>query len=114
MLHDEVYGIFNDVSTCLTATCSSITMLTALVTAVLTLLLSSMMPYGTAVPLSSFYSYGSAAGDTSLPPNDDDSSPSITLPTSFNFYGTFHSTVYVSWALYVTCSALQVTLGLKT
>ena len=62
-----------------------ITMLTALVTAVLTLLLSSMMPYGTAVPLSSFYSYGSAAGDTALPPNDDGSSPSITMPAPFNF-----------------------------
>ena len=71
-------------------------MLTALVTAVLTLLLSSMMPYGTAVPLSSFYSYGSAAGDTSLPPNDDNSSSPITLPTPFNFYGTFYSTVFVS------------------
>ena len=72
-------------------------MLTALVTAVLTLLLSSMMPYGTAVPLSSFYSYGSAAGDIRLPPNDDGSSPSITLPALFNLYGTDYSTVYVSW-----------------
>ena len=72
-------------------------MLTALVTAVLTLLLSSMMPYGTAVPLSSFYSYGSAAGDIALPPTDDDSSPTITLPIPFNFYGTKYSTVFVSW-----------------
>ena len=86
-------------------------MLTALVTAVLTLLLSSMMPFGTAVPLSSLYSYGSAAGDIALPPNDDNSSFPITLPTSFNFYGTFHSTVYVSWAVYVICSALLVALG---
>ena len=74
-----------------------IKMLTALVTAVLTLLLSSMMPYGTAVPLSSFYSYGSAAGDTSLPPNDDNSSSPITMTTPFNFYGTIYSTVFVSW-----------------
>ena len=38
---------------------------------------------GTAVPLSSFYSYGSAAGDSVLPRSDDGSSPAITLPAPF-------------------------------
>ena len=60
------------------------------------ILLLSSLPYGTAVPLSSFYSYGSAAGDTALSPTNDGSSPPITLPTPFNFFGTKDSTIYVS------------------
>ena len=67
-----------------------------LTTVVMFILLLRCLPYGTAVPLSSFYSYGSAAGDTALPPNDDDSSPAITLPTPFMFFGTKYDTVYVS------------------
>ena len=61
------------------------------------LLLLLRLPSGTTVPLSSFYSYGSAAGDTLLPPNDDGSSPNITLPALFMFYGTYYSTIFVSW-----------------
>ena len=61
------------------------------------LLLLLRLPSGTTVPLSSFYSYGSAAGDTLLPPNDDGSSPSITLPAPFLFYGINDSTIFVSW-----------------
>ena len=61
---------------------------------VLTLLLS--VPSGTAVPLSSFYSYGSAAGDSVLPPTDDGSSPAITLPAPFLFFGANYYTIYVS------------------
>lgn len=49
---------------------------------VLRLLLS--MTSGRAVPLSSFYSYGSAVNDTLLPPNDDESSPAIILPAFWN------------------------------
>ena len=54
------------------------------------------IPSGIAIPLSSFYSSGSAAGDTLLPPNDDGSSPSITLPAPFLFFGANYSTVFVS------------------
>eukprot|EP00731_Ephydatia_muelleri_P016460 Em0009g884a len=60
------------------------------------LLLLLRLPSGTTVPLSSFYSYGSAAGDTLLPPNDDGSSPSITLPAPFLFYGINDSTIFVN------------------
>lgn len=70
---------------------------------VILLLLLRSLPYGTTVPLSSFYSYGSAAGDIALPPNDDDSSPAITLPTPFMFFGTKYGTIYVSQLiLYIT------------
>ena len=48
--------------------------------AVCGLLLMLCTPFGTAIPLSSFYPYGSAAGDTVLPPNDDGSSSAISLP----------------------------------
>ena len=54
------------------------------------------IPSGIAIPLSSFYSYGSAAGDTLLPPNDDSASSAIVLPTPFLFFGANYSTVFVS------------------
>ena len=47
-------------------------------------------------PLSSFHSYGLAAGDSELPPTDDGSSPAITLPAPFRFYGASYTTIYVS------------------
>ena len=49
-----------------------------------------------AVPLASFYSFGSSAGDTSLPRNDDGYSPLITLTTAFPYFGTNPNTLYVS------------------
>ena len=57
------------------------------------------IPSGTTIPLSSFYSYGSAANDTLLPHSDDGSSPNISLPAPFLFFGTYYSTIYVSWYL---------------
>ena len=54
------------------------------------------IPSGIAIPLSSFYSYGSAAGDMLLPPNDDSASSAIVLPTPFLFFGANYSTVFVS------------------
>ena len=78
--------------------CRFITMLNILVEiAILMLLLS--VPSGTAVPLSSFYSYGSAAGDSVLPPTDDGSSLAITLPAPFRFFNTSYTTIYVSYAV---------------
>ena len=43
-----------------------------------------------AVPLASFYSFGSSAGDTSLPRNDDGYSSLISLSTAFPYFGTNH------------------------
>ena len=60
------------------------------------LMLLLTIPSGTTIPLSSFYSYGSAAGDTLLPPSDDGSSPNISLPAPFLFFGTYYSTIFVS------------------
>ena len=59
------------------------------------LLLLLCTPFGAAIPLSSFYSYGSAAGDTLLSPNDDSSS-TIQLPSPFLFFGTPYSSIFVS------------------
>ena len=70
-------------------------MLTLLVGAAVLMLLLCV-PSGIAVPLSSFYSYGSAVGDSVLPPTDDGSSPAITLPAPFRFYGTNYTTIFVS------------------
>ena len=49
-----------------------------------------------AVPLASFYTFGSSAGDTSLPRNDDGYSSLISLSTAFPYFGTNHNAVYVS------------------
>ena len=67
-----------------------------LMTAFTTVMLLLSIPSGIAIPLSSFYSYGSAAGDTLLPPNDDLASSDIVLPTPFLFFGANYSTVFVS------------------
>eukprot|EP00731_Ephydatia_muelleri_P034219 Em0051g11a len=61
-----------------------------------TVMLLLSIPSGIAIPLSSFYSYGSAAGDTLLPPNDDLASSDIVLPTPFLFFGANYSTVFVN------------------
>ena len=50
----------------------------------------------TGIPLGSFYSFGVGAGDSSLGPNDDGSSPTITLSESFPFFDEDHSTIFVS------------------
>ena len=50
---------------------------------------------GDGIPLSSFYSYGSAAGDSTLGAIDDGSSPAIASSTAFVFYGNSYSTIYV-------------------
>ena len=60
-------------------------------------LLVIFTPLGAAIPLSSFYSYGSAAGDSSLPTTDDGSSNAISLPSPFLFFGTAYTSLYVSF-----------------
>ena len=53
----------------------------------------------TAVPLSSFYPYGSANGDSTLGAFDDVISPSIATSVPFYFYGNAFSNLYVSASL---------------
>jgi len=47
------------------------------------------------VPLASFYTFGTAAGDAALPRNDDGYSSLITLSTTFHYFGTSPNAVYV-------------------
>ena len=48
------------------------------------------------LPLSPFYPYGVSNGDTALSPNDDGGSGKITLSTPFQYFGRYHSSLYVS------------------
>ena len=61
-----------------------------------TVLLLMLRSYGSGVPLASFYPFGSSAGDTSLGPTNDGTSPPILLPSPFTFFGSPFSTLYVS------------------
>ena len=68
--------------------------------AVCGLLLMLCTPFGTAIPLSSFYSYGSAVGDAELPLSDDGSSSAILLPTPpFLFFGIPYTNIFVSFCM---------------
>ena len=49
-----------------------------------------------AVAIDDFYKFGREAGDTAIRRTLDGSSPSITLPSPFNFMGEFYSETYVS------------------
>ena len=67
--------------------------------AVCGLLLMLCTPFGTAIPRSSFYQYGSKAGDSLLPSSDDGSSNAIQLPMPFLFYGNSYTNIFVSLRL---------------
>ena len=60
------------------------------------LLLVLCIPFGTAIPLSSFYPYGSVAGDNLVIRGLDVSSNGTQLPTPFPFFGSRYTNVYVS------------------
>ena len=50
-----------------------------------------------AIPLDQFYPYGTSAGDDVLPRNDDGVSGAIPLGNSgFRYYGSIHSSIFVS------------------
>ena len=49
-----------------------------------------------ALPLSAFYSYGSSAEDTKLPPSDEDAF-NIDLSLNFSFFDGEYTKLYVSW-----------------
>ena len=53
----------------------------------------------TAIPVGGFYPFGSGAGDSLVNRTLDGSSPNITLPATFFFFGQSFSNIYVSWAL---------------
>lgn len=48
-------------------------------------------------PLDEFYPFGSAAGDSYLPANDDHSTGSIPVSVSFPFFGSSYNSVFVSF-----------------
>ena len=64
-----------------------------------------------AVPLGSFYTFGSSAGDTSLPRSDDGYSSLISLSTPFPYFGTNHNAVYVSVHEYAASVLAQFVYG---
>ena len=53
-----------------------------------------------AIPLAEFYPFGLAAGDTVLNRTLDGSSPPITLPEPFMFFGNSFSVIHVSFFLH--------------
>ena len=60
---------------------------------VIVLILGGM---GTAIPLENFYPFGAAASGSMLPPNDDGSSAPIFLNRPFPFFGSMHTSLFVS------------------
>ena len=52
--------------------------------------------YTSAVPFAEFYPFGATAGDTVVPRTDDGSSPPITLPAPFMFFGNSFTVIHVS------------------
>jgi len=50
------------------------------------------------IPLSQFYPFGSETTESTntIPREDDDTSPSISLQPSFNFFGQLYTSLYVS------------------
>lgn len=61
----------------------------------------SLFQCSVGLPLSDFYPYGSEAGDAELAPNDDGSSPAISLSSPFPFFDSLQETVYVSRLLQI-------------
>lgn len=55
----------------------------------------------TGYQLSQFYPFGSAAGDSILPQNDDQYTSSINISVPFPFFGSTYNSVYVSTRMLV-------------
>lgn len=68
------------------------------VVALSSIILSSTV---TGFPLSQFYPFDSTAGDSSLPANEDESTPSINVSVPFLFFESSYSSIYVSVFVYV-------------
>lgn len=65
------------------------------ITACLFLLLVAGPRSVSAIPLDSLYPYGTAAGDNTLPRNDDGASPQLTISIPFNFFARSPTSFYV-------------------
>ena len=65
------------------------------------------------LPLSQFYPYGVSNGDTALSPNDDGGSGKITLSTRFQYFGRYHSLLYVSTFLFMKLNQSFTSHGLS-
>ena len=61
-----------------------------------------------AIPLASFYPYGTSAGDNTLPRNDDGASPQISISTSFNFFARSPTSLYVRMSVPPSCMLTDV------
>ena len=59
-------------------------------------LLLTLRRVGTAIPLANFYPFGEANNDSRLLPNDDGSSEQIFFDRPFPFFGSRHTSLYVS------------------
>ena len=64
--------------------------------------LTALLGYVMTYPLSQFYPFGSAAGDSNLPANDDQYTSSIPLSVQFPFFGSNYSSVFVSVFLIIS------------
>ena len=59
-------------------------------------ILSAFSHHVIGIPLMNFYPFGSTAGDTALPPNDDGSSVPIVLSMPYPFFDENRAMVFVS------------------
>ncbi len=65
--------------------------------------LLSLASLSLAIPRDEFYSFGPDAGDTAVSPNDDGSSPQISLQFgAFPYFDVQHTTLYVSNYIRIT------------
>ena len=71
-----------------------VVMVTSKAVVVLVVLLCSRSAAG--IPLADFYSFGTSTGDARLLPNDDGSSPAISLPFPFPYFDVDYTQIYVS------------------
>ena len=69
------------------------------------------LPPALSIPLAQFYPFGSEAGDSELPSNDDGSAGPITLSSPFPFFGRAHTTLYVCYFwLYIAHRGMKVSV----
>ena len=65
-----------------------------------------------AIPLEDFYPFGPDAGDVAIIRNDDGSSPAISPPSGFLFFGMMFTEIFVRILELLTSNCFQNTLSL--
>ncbi|XP_062582966.1 sushi, nidogen and EGF-like domain-containing protein 1, partial [Saccostrea cucullata] len=65
-------------------------------TTLIVVIVSAILNICICYPLSQFYSYGLAAGDSELPANDDGFTSRIPISVSFPFFGSSYNSIYVN------------------